>query len=47
MAEPACEKCGGHNFYCREVGGNEIHVFIYIIYCTDCGWIAGTAGGGI
>ncbi len=38
MAEPTCQKCGGHDFDYK--GKGPLSSF-YIIFCKDCGWIAG------
>ncbi len=37
MAEPSCEKCGGHDFESSFVGSAKV----ILAYCQACGHIAG------
>ncbi len=41
MAEPTCKECGGHNFDSKNIDNSNAR---FIIYCKDCGWIAGCGG---
>ncbi len=46
MAEPTCQKCGGHNFDYENIGQDsdfdeDEDDYVFIIFCQDCGWIAG------
>ena len=46
MKEAQCPKCEGTEFQAKTVkhdkGTNLTHV--YVVYCTECGHIVGTAG---